>query len=153
MGTERQHKKIIITRRVWQLIALIGFVLMASFTRFYPLGFHFGIRLFGTIFLMVFGLTYMREERRATKSPNSNIVINWNLAESVLLLFSLLGFFIFAFIRYFDEHLFYACFNTGFLSLLSGVAIGELSWQNIGLRKLDESCRQRYWVNYKNSIW
>jgi hypothetical protein len=126
---------------------------MASFTRFYPLGFHFGIRLFGSIFIIVFVLTYIREERRTTKSPNSNIVINWNLVESILLLFSLLGFFIFAFIRRFDEYFFYAYFNTGFLGLLTGVAMGELFWQNTGLRKLDEPCRQHYWANYKNSIW
>lgn len=150
---EIQYRKIIITRRIWQLIALIGFVLIASFTRFYPLGFRFGVHLFGSIFLIVFGLTYMREERRATKPTNSNIVINWNLTESILLLFGLLGFFIFAFIWRFDEHLFYAYFNTGLLGLLSGVAIGELFWQNTRLRKLDESCRQRYWTSYKNSIW
>ncbi len=150
---ERWNKRIIITQRVWQFIALIGLVLMASFTRYYPLGFHFGMRLFAGIFLIVFSLTYMREERRATKLPHSNTVINWNLAEAALLLFSLLGFFVVAFIRDFDTHFFYAYFNTGFLGLLSGVAIGELFWQNISLRKLDESSRQHYWASYKNSIW
>lgn len=150
---QSKHKKIIITRRVWQLIALIGFVLMAFFIRYYPLGFHFGVRLFAGIFLIVFSLTYMREERRATKSPHSNTVINWNLAEATLLLFSLLGFFVVAFIRDFDTHFFYAYFNTGFLELLSGVTVGELFWQNTRLKKLDESYHQHYWANYKNSIW
>ena len=150
---ERQYNKIIITRRVWQLIAAIGFVLMATFVKYYPLGFQFVIRLFASIFLIVFSLTYMREERRAMNSPDSNIVINWNLAESILLLFSLLGFLVIAFIHRINEYFFYAYLNTGLLGLLSGVAIGEFFWQNTRLRELKEPYRQRYWADYKDSIW
>lgn len=150
---EGQRKKIIITRRIWQLMALIVFVLIASFSRYYPLGLGFGIHLFAIIFLIVFSLTYMREERIASRPPDSNLVINWNLAESILLLFSLLTFFIIAFILRFDEYFFYAYFYTGFLGLLCGITLGEFFWQNTRLKKLDASNQQRYWANYKNSIW
>ena len=150
---QRQNKRIIITQRVWQLIAAIGLVLMALFAGTYPLGFNYGIRLFFGIFLIIFSLTYMREERRATKSARSNLVINWNLAESILLLLSIVVYFVVATIQDFDRNLFYAYFHTGFLGLLCGVTIGELLWQNTTLRKLDDYCRRRYWANYKNSIW
>lgn len=150
---ERQEKKIIITRRAWQFIILTSLVFIASFSRHNPLGFHFRIRLFGSIFLSVFYLTYLREERRAKLSADSNVIINWNLAEAVLLLFSILGFYVTAFIQHFDEYFFYAYYYIGLLGLLSGVPLGELFWQNIRLRKLDDVCRQRYWTNYKNSIW
>lgn len=150
---ERQLNKIIITRRIWQLIGLGVIVLLKTSFEYYPLGFQFGIHLYFRIFLIIFILTYLREERRATKSPDSNLVINWNLVESILLLGSILGYFALAVIWRFDRDLFYACFNTYFLGLVSGVAFGELLYQNTRLKKLDDICKRRYWANYKNSIW
>ncbi len=149
----RQNKKIIITRKIWQLIAVTGFALMVSFSRYYPLGFRFGIHLFASIFLTVSYLTYRREERRAMYPADSDLVINCNLSESVLLLLSILAFFVIAFIKHFDEHFFYAYFHTSILGLLVGVVLGEFLWQNTRLKNLDEIYRQRYWANYKDSIW
>ena len=137
---------------MWQLFAATAFVLLTTLTDHYPLSAPYGFCLAGSIFLIVFSLTYLREERRATCSPHSNLVINWDLAEAVLLLSSLLGYFVFAYIHHLDQVVFYAFFRTGTLGLLAGVAIGELFWQQTRLGRLDETCRQRYWATYKNSI-
>lgn len=145
--------KIIITKRIWQLIAVTGFLLVTIFARDYPPGFYIGIRLFISTFLIIFILTYMREERRTLYPEDSNMVINWNLIESILFLSSLLGYFLFAFIRHFDRAFFYAYLYTGSLGMMAGLAIGEFFWQNTQLRKFDELCQRRYWANYKDSIW
>lgn len=149
----KPSQKILITRRMWQLFAVTAFVLLTTLADHYPLGAPYGFSLGGSIFLVVFSLTYLREERRATHSPHSDLVINWNLAEAVLLLSSLLGYFVFAYIHHLDKVAFYAFFRTGTLGLLAGVAIGELFWQQTQLRRLDETYRQRYWATYKNSIF
>lgn len=138
---------------MWQLVAVTAFVLLTTLAGYYPLSVSEGCRLGGSIFLIVSGLTYLREERRATRSPHSDLVINWNLAEAVLLLSSLLGYFVLAYLRDFDKTFFYAYFRTGALGLLSGVAIGEFVWQHTQLRQLDETCQQRYWATYNNSIF
>ena len=142
-----------ITRRIWQLFAATVFVLLTTLTERYPFSVQYGLSLAGGIFLIVFGLTYLREERRATQSPDSDSVINWNLAEAVLLLSGILGYFVFAYIHDLDKILFYALFRTGTLGLLVGVAVGELFWQQTQLGKFDETCRQRYWATYKNSVF
>ncbi len=149
----RRSTTIIMTRRIWQLIAVTAFVVLMTVARYYPFSFSYGLRLGGSIFLIVFGLTYLREERRAMRSPNSNLVLNWNVAEAVVLLASLLGYYVLAFVRDFDKALFYGYFHTGTLGWLGGLAIGEFVWQNMQLRRLEETCRQRYWANYKNSIF
>ena len=146
-------RKIIITARIWQLIAATVFVVMATAVRYYPFSFKEGLWLGGIIFTIVFTSSYMREERRATKSPDSNLILNCNLIEAFLLLSSLVGFFIFAYTRRMHEIFFYAYFHTGAIGLLSGVAAAEFFWQNTRLRQLDEECRFRYWEQYKDSIW
>lgn len=154
MLSKLQLKKIIITRRVWQLLAVIGAVLMAILTRsYYPFSFRSGLRLCAYIFILIFSLTYFREERRATKPPDSNLVLNWNLVEAILLLITIVGYITFAFIHNFSESLFYGLFHTGLLGLSSGVAAGEFFWQNTRLKDLDEICRQRYWAIYQDSIF
>lgn len=151
---ERQLKKIIITRRIWQLLAAAGVVLLAVLaTPYYFLNARYGLWVGGRIFFVVFALAYLREERRATRSPDSNLVMNWNLAEAVLLLASILGYFILAYVLHFGRDVFYAYLHAGALGLLGGVALGEWLWQNIRLKELDETCRQRYWTNYKDSIF
>ena len=147
------HQKIMITARIWQLLAAAAFVVMATMVRYYPFSLREGIWLGGVVFTIVFGSSYLREERRATRSPDSDCVLNWNLIEAFLLLASIVGFFIFAFVHRLHEILFYAYFHTGAIGLLIGVAVGEFFWQNIRLRELDEECRGRYWANYKDSIW
>lgn len=149
----KPFKKILITRRIWQLFAATAFVLLTALADYYPFSVQYGFYLAGSIFLIVFSLTYLREERRATRSPHSNLVINWNLAEAVLLLSSLVGYFVFAYVYHLDKVVFYAFFRTGTLGLLVGVAIGELFWQQTQLGRLDEACRQRYWATYKNSMF
>ena len=149
---EEQSGKIIITRRIWQLLAAAGVVLLAMLVSYYPLSARYGLWVGGRIFFVVFALAYLREERRATQLPHSNRIINWNLAEAVLLLSSILGYFILAYVFHFGRDLFYAYFHTGALGLLGGVALGEWLWQNTRLKELDETCRQRYWANYKDSI-
>ncbi|MBI3618341.1 MAG: hypothetical protein HY210_09075 [Candidatus Omnitrophica bacterium] len=151
---EEQFGKIIITRRIWQLLAAAGVVLLAVLaTPCYSLNARYGLWIGGRIFFVVFALAYWREERRATRSPDSNLVINWNLAEAVLFLASILGYFILAYVLRFGRDVFYAYLHTGALGLLGGVALGEWLWQNTKLRELDETCRQRYWANYKDSIF
>jgi len=150
---EKRANKIIVTRKIWQLIAATAFVLLITLGEYYPFSFHDGMRLGGCAFLVVFNLTYLREERRATHPPDSNLVINWNLAEAILLLASLLGYFVFAYVHDLEKSRFYAVFRTATLGLLGGVAIGEFVWQNTQLRRLDETCQQRYWATYKNSIF
>ena len=150
---DNPSSKIIITARIWQLIIATIFVVMATLVRYYPFNCREGLWLWGVVFTVVFSSSYMREERRATKSPDSNCVLNWNLIESFLLLASLVGFFIFTFVHRWHEIFFYAYFHTGTIGLLSGIAVGEFIWQNIRLRELDEECRARYWANYKDSIW
>ena len=150
---DNPSSKIIIRARIWQLIIATVFVVMATSVRYYPFNFREGLWLWGVVFTIVFSSSYMREERRATKLPNSNCVLNWNLIEAFLLLASLVGFFIFTFVHRWHEIFFYAYFHTGAIGLLSGVAAGEFIWQNIRLRELDEECRERYWANYKDSIW
>lgn len=150
---ESQSKKIIITRRIWQLLAAAGVVLLTMLVSYYPLSARYGLWVGGHIFFVVFALAYWREERRATRAADSNLVINWNLAEAVLLLASILGYFILAYVLHFDRDVFYAYLHTGTLGLLGGVALGEWLWQNTRLRELDETCRQRYWTNYKDSIF
>lgn len=149
----RHPNKIIMTRRMWQLVAVMVFVVLMAFARYYPFSLEYGLRLGGSIFLVVFGLTYLREERRALSSPKSNLVLNWNLAEAVVLLSSLVGYYIVAWVLDFDHTTFYAYFHTGTLGWLSGLLIGEFVWPNTQLRHLDEAFRQRYWANYKNSIF
>lgn len=141
------------TRRIWQLLAAAGVVLLAMLVSYYPLGARYGLWVGGRIFFVVFALAYWREERRATRPPDSSLVINWNLAEAVLLLASILGYFILAYVSHFGRDLFYAYFHTGALGLLGGVALGEWLWQNARLKGLDETCRRRYWENYKDSIF
>ena len=138
---------------MWQLVAAAAFVLLTTVAEYYPLSVPAGLWLGGNVFLIVFGLTYLREERHAIHSPDSNLVINWDLAEAVALLGSLLGYFIFAAVQEFDTAFFYACFRTGLLGLLSGVAMGEFVWHNTQLRRLDDTAQQRYWATYKNSIF
>lgn len=150
---EQYYKKIIVTPRVWKLIAVSALTLMIIPARPYPFGLAGGAQLWGKIFLLIFILTYLREERRATKSPDSNLVINWNLAEAVVFLLCLVGFIAFVAVRNLHEIFYYAYFNTGMLGLVSGVAAGEFLWQNTQLKQLDDSCRQRYWENYDNTIF
>lgn len=150
---ESQSNKIIITCRIWQLLAAAGVVLLVMSVSYYPFNPRYGLWIGGRIFFLVFALAYLREERRATRSPDSNLVINWNLAEAFLLLASILGYFILAYVLHFGRDVFYAYFHTGALGLLGGVALGEWLWQNARLRQLDEKCRQRYWANYKDSIF
>lgn len=135
------------------MVAVTAVVLVVTVGQYYPLRVQDGCQLGGSIFLIVFSLTYLREERRATRSPESDLVINWNLAEAVLLLASLIGYFVWAAVRHVDAVIFHALLRTGTLGLLSGVMAGELVWQQTQLKKLDEACRQRYWANYKNSMW
>ena len=150
---EGQSKKIIVTSRMWQLLAAGGVVLLAILATHYPLNSRYGLWLGGQIFFVVFALAYLREERRATRSPDSNAVINWNLAEAVLFLSGILGYFVLAYVCHFSKEFFYAYFHTGALVLLGGLALGEWLWQNTRLKELDETCRQRYWENYKDSIF
>lgn len=141
------------TRRIWQLVAAAAFILLMLLGNYYPFSFRDGIQLGGGVFLVVFSLTYLREERRAMQPPDSDVVINWNLAEALLLFASLVGYFIFAAVRDVETTRFYAVFRTAALGLLSGVALGEFVWHNTQLRRLDESCQQRYWAVYKDSIF
>lgn len=141
-----------IPRRIWQLLAVTAVVLVVTVGQYYPLRVQEGCRLWGSIFLIVFSLTYLREERRATRSPKSDLVINWNLAEAVLLFASLIGYFLWTAVRHVDAVLFHALFRTGTLGLLSGVMGGELFWQQTQLKTLDETCRQRYWATYHDSL-
>ena len=148
-----QHDKIIVTRRIWQLTAAAGFVLLTTLAEYYPFNPRFGWWLGGLIFTVVFSLTYLREERRAAKSPDSNLVLNWNLAEAVLLLLSTVCFYVWSFISGMEKMYFYAYLHPGALGLLVGVGLAEFFWQNTRLKQIDESCRERYWNNYKDSIW
>ncbi|MBI4354327.1 MAG: hypothetical protein HY595_03740 [Candidatus Omnitrophica bacterium] len=148
-----QARKIIVTRRTWQLVAVTGFAVLITAAQYYPFSVESGLWLGGSLFLMVFGLTYLREERKALHSPHSNLVLNWNLAEAMTLLATLLGYFVFAWIRRLDKILFYGYFHTCTLGWLAGILVGEVLWQHTQLRRLDEVCRQRYWANYKNSIF
>ena len=146
-------RKIIITRRIWQLIAAAGLVALAMATKEYPMNPRFGSSVGGSIFTIILGLTLLREERRALHSPDSNRVINWNLAEAIVLFFSTLGGFASAWMWRLPEIDFYAYLHTGLLGLLGGVAAGELLWQNVRLKALDDTCRNRYWAGYKDSIF
>ena len=146
-------KKVLVTSRCWQLTAAAGLVLLIMSARHYLFDPRFGLRLGGLIFTVVLGLTFLREERRATKLPDSNRVINWNLAESVSLLLFSLSFYVVSFIFGFSESYFYAYLHTGILGLLAGVALGEFLWQNLRLKELDETCQNRYWACYKDSIF
>ena len=146
-------QKIILTKRIWQLLAAAGVILLAMSGRYYPFDGRFGLRVGGLIFLIAMGLAYLREERRALKLPHSNSVINWNLVESILFLASIVGFYAVAFIFGVSESYFYAYLNTGALGLLTGVALGEFLWQNLRLKELDEISRDRYWACYKDSIF
>ncbi len=148
-----ESKKIIVTRRVWQLIAAVGFVGLTMLFRYYPFSFHFGWWLGGLIFVVIFTLSYFREERMATKSPDSNLVLNWNLVEAILLFLSTVGFFVTAFVFPLSDDYLYGYLHTGILGLLSGVALAEFLWQNIRLKELDESCKNIYWDHYKDSIF
>ena len=141
-----------IPRRIWQLVAVTAVVLVVTVGQYYPLRVQDGCQLGGSVFLIVFGLTYVREERRATRSPASDLVINWNLAEATVLFTSLIGYVLWAAVRHVDAVLFHALLRTGTLGLLSGVMGGECFWQQSQLKTLDETCRQRYWANYKDSI-
>lgn len=141
------------TRRIWQLVAAAVFVLLMTLGDYYPFSFRDGMQLGGCVFLAVFSLTHLREERRAMQPSDSDVVINWNLAEALLLFASLVGYFIFAAVRDVETTRFYAVFRTATLGLLSGVAIGEFVWHNTQLGRLDESCQQRYWATYKDSIF
>jgi len=147
------RKKIIVTRRIWQLIAAMGVVLLAMSGRYYPFGPCYGFRLGGLIFTIVLGLAFLREERRATRSPHSNWVVNWNLLEALLFLLFSVSFYVVAFIFHMSEMYFYAYLHTGILGLLTGVGLGEFLWQNIRLKELDEVCQNRYWACYKDSIF
>lgn len=146
-------RKIIITQRLWQFIAATGFVLLTTLVRYYPFNLHFGLWLGGLIFVVIFGLAYLREERRATKSADSNLVLNWNLIEAILLFLSAVGFFVVAFVFHLSDDYLYGYLHTGILGLLIGVALGEFFWQNLRLKQLDESCKNRYWDHYKDSIF
>ena len=77
-------KKIILTRRIWQFLAAAGVVLLAMSGRHYPFDVDSGFRVGGLVFLIALGLAYLREERRALRLPDSNLVINWNLVEAIL---------------------------------------------------------------------
>lgn len=146
-------KRIIITRRIWQLLAATGIVLLIMSGRYYPFGLRYGLRLGGLIFTVVLGLTFLREERRATRLPNSNWVLNWNLVEAISFLLFSVSFYAVAFILGLSEADFYACLHTGALGLLTGVALGEFLWQNVRLKELDQVCQDRYWACYKDSIF
>lgn len=146
-------RRIIITRRIWQLLAAIGIVLLIMSGRYYPFESRLGFRLGGLIFTIVLGLTFLREERKATRLPNSNRVLNWNLIEAVSFLLFSLSFYALAFILGLSEAYFYAYLHTGALGLLAGVATGEFLWQNLRLKELDQVCQDRYWVCYKDSIF
>lgn len=134
-------------------MAAVGFVVLATSARHYPFDPRFGFWWGGLIFLIIFSLTYLREERRAARSPDSNLVINWNLAEALLLFLSAVLFLMVSFILNLSDMDIYAYFNTGLLGLLTGVIMGEFLWQNSRLKELDESCQERYWANYKDSIF
>ncbi len=153
MSSEFNQKKIIITRRTWQLMVSAGLVLLIMSARYYPFDPHYGLRLGGLIFTIVLGLTFLREERRATQLPNSNWVVNWNLIEAVSLFLFSVSFYVVAFIFHLSEMYFYAYLHTGILGLLAGVGAGEFFWQNIRLKELEEVCQNRYWACYKNSIF
>ena len=146
-------ERIIITARIWQLLAAVGIVLLAVSARYYPFSLRFGLRLGGLIFTIVLGLTFLREERRATRLPSSNRVINWNLIEAVALLLFSVSFYVVAFIFHTSEIYFYAYVHTGVLGLLAGVVLGEFLWQNLRLKELDQVCQDRYWACYRNSIF
>ena len=146
-------QKIVFTRRIWQLLAAAGVVLLAMSGRYHPFDRRFGLRVGGLIFLITMGLAYLREERRALRSPHSNSVINWNMVEAILFLTSIVGFYAVSFIFGLSESYFYAYLNTGALGLLTGVALGEFLWQNLRLKELDEIYQERYWICYKDSIF
>ena len=143
----------IITRRVWQLLAgaiILLLVLTAkrSFDRVF-----FGLRMMEAVFAFTFALTYFREQRRTFHSPDSILVINWNLFESILFLGSMIAYVVFACLRQYSYDTFYAYFNFGAAGMLLGVALGEWLWQNNRLRKLSDEHKARYWANYKDHIW
>lgn len=146
-------KRVVITRRTWQLLAVGGVVVAALFTRHYPFPLLYGLRLGGWIFVVALGLTYLREERRATKSPDSDLVINWNLAESIVFFLCSAGFFVVAFVSGLPDTYIYGYFHTGFFGFLAALILGEFLWQNIRLKELNQVCRDRYWACYKDSIF
>ncbi len=146
-------KKIIVTRRVWQCLAAIVLVILLLWTRYYPFPLAFGCRLGGLIFFIIFSSAYWREERRAVYLPDSNMVINWNLVEALLLFLSLVAFLLFAYCKPLSGDYFYAYIRTAALALLSGVGMGEFFWQNTRLRQFDQIYRDRYWACYKDSIF
>src|SRR3989338_10795715 len=103
-----QFPKLIITRRIWQLITLAVIVLLATLSKYYPLNPRSGLRWVGLIFIGVYILTYPGEERRAMKSADADLVINWNLAESFLFFLSTVVFFVISFIFHLSKMDFYA---------------------------------------------
>lgn len=52
-------KRVVITSRVWQLVIAAGLVLLVMSTRYYPFGLHYGLSMWGWIFVTVLGLTFL----------------------------------------------------------------------------------------------
>ena len=144
---------IVFTRRVLQALAVALLITLAALAKRSFDHVFYGVRMLEAVFLLVFILTYFREQRRALYDANSAVTINWNLFEAVLFLSSILGYLLFAVVHRYSYDVFYGYFNPGGIGMLTGIALGEWLWQNTRLRHLDEQCRERYWKNYKDRIW
>ena len=144
---------IVFTHRVLQALAVALLITLAALAKRSFDHVFYGVQTLEVIFVAVFILTYFREQRRASHDPHSAMAVNWDLFESVLFLFSILGYFIFAVVHRYSYDTFYGYFNPGGIGMLTGVALGEWLWQNTRLKHLDEQHRERYWKNYKDRIW
>lgn len=146
-------KGIVITRRVWQLLAAGVIISLATLAKRSIGRIFYGVQAMEIIFVIVFILTYFREQRRALYDPHSNVVINWNLLESILYLASIVGYVVFARTHHYSYEVFYGYFNSLNIGLFTGLIWGELLWHNSRLKQLDDKQRERYWTNYKDNLW
>jgi hypothetical protein len=147
------HSKVIVTQRAKELFVALGFMCCALYVMHYPLDPKTGWWLGEGVFMLVFALTYLREERRAFHPPDAKIVVLWNRLEEWAFTLVVVAFYLCGFILHHNWSYLYAYLNTYVIGLLSGLLAGEILWQNMRLRQVEGKLRDRYWAAYNDSIF
>jgi len=146
-------KKIIVTRRARELAAALVFMGVTLLVSNYPLDPKTGWWLGEGVFLIVFALTYFREERRAHHPSYSAVIRRWNKAEEIAFTLTVAGLYGALLVFHLSLPFFYAWVSTYVIGLLSGLLVGEAVWQNLRLHQVEHTCRERYWSIYQDSMF
>jgi hypothetical protein len=144
--------RIIVTKRAKELAIALVLMGVTMVMRSYPLDPKTGWWLGQGVFIVVFALTYLREERRAFHPSYSKVIVRWNRAEEIVFTLTVAALYLAWFVFHMSLPYFYAWVGVYVIGLLSGLLAGELVWQHLRLHQMEHACRERYWATYIDSL-